>query len=141
MRSNANWIFVAAVFGFACGGGARPESTSFPEMPLATLSGEAGKLVVEVRTAPDQPPERGIDAVQVVVKDSSGTLQDGLQIAATLWMPAMGHGSSVDPTATARGKGTYVLDNVYLYMPGLWELRTSFSGSVTDRAAPAFDVP
>jgi len=141
MRYSGNFIIVVAVAGFACGGGARPQSTSFPESPLATLSGEASRLVIEVRTAPDQPPERGVDAVQLVVKDSSGTPQDGLQIAATLWMPAMGHGSSVDPTVTARGKGTYVLDNVYLYMPGLWELRTSFSGSVTDRATPAFDVP
>ena len=141
MRSNAKWIFVAAATGFACGGGARPESASFPETPLATFSGEANRLVIEVRTAPDQPPERGVDAVQFVVKDPSGTPQDGLQIAATLWMPAMGHGSSVDPTVTARGKGIYVLDNVYLYMPGHWELRTSFSGSVTDRATPAFDVP
>jgi hypothetical protein len=56
-------------------------------------------------------------------------------------MPAMGHGSSVEPVTTAKGNGTYVLDNVYLFMAGHWELRTTFSGSVTDRATPSFDVP
>jgi hypothetical protein len=66
---------------------------------------------------------------------------DELGIVSTLWMPAMGHGSSVEPVVSPKGKGTYVLDNVYLYMPGHWELRTSFSGTVTDRATPTFDVP
>jgi hypothetical protein len=31
--------------------------------------------------------------------------------------------------------------NVYVYMPGRWELKTTFSGPMQDHAAPAFQVP
>jgi hypothetical protein len=108
---------------------------------LVTLSSDESKLVIEIRTAPNQPPERGVASVQLVVTDVNGVPQEGLDVAAMPWMPAMGHGTAVQPIASSGGKGAYVLDNVYLYMPGHWELRTSFSGSVTDRATPAFDVP
>jgi hypothetical protein len=142
MRSVATWLFVAAAFVSACGGAGAPGSGdgSFPATPLVTLSSETSKLVIEVRTAPDQPPQRGVASVELVVK-VEGAPQDGLDVMSTPWMPAMGHGTSVTPTVTAKGNGTYVLDNVYLYMPGHWELRTSFSGSVSDSATPSFDVP
>jgi hypothetical protein len=141
MPVDARWIFVIAASGTACGAASRPETHSFSESPLSTLSSNDGKLVIEVRTAPDQPPQRGVASVQFVIKNANGVLQDGLDIATTPWMPAMGHGTSVQPTPSARGNGTYVLDNVYLFMPGVWELRTGFSGSVTDSATPSFDVP
>jgi hypothetical protein len=70
-----------------------------------------------------------------------GALVDGLDIAATPWMPVMGHGAPVMPVASADGEGKYALRNVSMYMPGLWELRTTFSGIVMDTATPVFDVP
>jgi hypothetical protein len=141
MHPRAKWIGGAAVVLFGCGAAPRSENGSFPAEPLATIASVESKLVIEVRTAPAQPPERGVAAVQLVVKDRNGILQDGLEVAATPWMPAMGHGASVQPTVASPGKGTYLLDDVYLFMPGRWEIRTSFSGAVTDRATPAFDVP
>jgi hypothetical protein len=142
MGAPAKWAFViAAVLGSACGGASTSGKPSFREAPLVVIPSDAMKLSIEVRTAPDQPPERGVAAVQLVVKDETGAPVDGLDVATLPWMPAMGHGTSVLPTASMQGKGTYVLDNVYLYMPGHWELRTSFSGTVTDRATPTFEVP
>ncbi len=63
-----------------------------------------------------------------------------LAIAVKPWMPAMNHGSSATPTITPEGHGKYLVSEVYLFMPGRWEMRTSFSGGVTDHAAPAFDI-
>jgi len=73
--------------------------------------------------------------------DEHGASIDGLSIDVTPWMPAMGHGASVQPTVTPQGEGKYLVDNVYLFMPGVWELRSVFAGSSTDRAAPSFQVP
>ena len=107
-------------------------TVSFPADPYAVLTSEAGKLTIEVRTGPSQPPGRGNTDVQFVVRDSQGALVEGLAIEATPWMPAMGHGTSVMPDAKHEGDGTYTLRNVSMYMPGLWELRTKFSGVVMD---------
>lgn len=141
MITHAQRIGVAAVLAVGCGGAPKPASGSFPDAPLATVTSAGGELVIEVRTAPEQPPERGIDSVQLVVRDRAGVLQDSLDVAATPWMPAMGHGTSVAPTVSSPRAGTYVLDDVYLFMPGRWELQTTLSGRVTDSATPAFDIP
>jgi hypothetical protein len=126
----------------ACGGSAPAVSSgTFPDAPLVTLASEQSQLQIEVRTSPSQPPERGVSSVELVVKNEAGALQEGLDVDMQPWMPAMGHGAAVKPTVTVRGPGTYVLDDVQLFMAGRWELRTSFSGSVTDSATPAFDVP
>src|SRR5258706_15782031 len=111
MHAFGNWVRVAAAFASACGGASSAPNGSFPSAPFASLSSDASKLVIEVRTAPDQPPERGVASVQLVVKDQQGILQDGLDVTSTPWMPSMGHGSSVMPMASAKGNGTYVLDN------------------------------
>jgi hypothetical protein len=141
MSGQPKWIVVAAAVVSACGSASSAPSGTYPDAPFATLSSEQNTLVIEVRTAPDQPPQRGVATVELLVKNAQGELQDGLEVMSTTWMPAMGHGSSVVPVASAKGNGKYVLDPVYLYMPGHWELPTTFSGSVTDRATPSFDVP
>ena len=51
-------------------------------------------------------------------------------------MPAMGHGTTVVPSVSPAGEGVYDLSNVYLYMAGQWQLRTSMSGGASDSAAP-----
>jgi hypothetical protein len=141
MIAHVTGIGIAAVLLAGCGSTPEAGSHSFPDAPFATLSSANDQLVIEVRTAPQQPPDRGIDSVELVVRDRSGVLQDSLEVVATPWMPAMGHGASVVPTVSSPDKGRYVLDNVYLYMAGRWELRTSFSGHVMDSATPAFDIP
>src|SRR5262245_32592474 len=121
MHFQTSWVFAAAAFGVACGGAHGADNTSFSDTPFATMASEQSKLVIEVRTAPAQPPERGVNSVQLLITDMNGVPQDGIDLTSKPWMPAMGHGSAVEPTVTARGKGTYVLDNVYLYMAGHWE--------------------
>lgn len=43
---------------------------SFPDAALATMASDGGKLRLEVRTAPDQPPTVGLDSVELLVTDS-----------------------------------------------------------------------
>lgn len=147
MRRRVNELaFIAAagiaVLGLGCGAeDASPPTTSFPVDPYAVIASEQGKLTIEVRTGPAQPPVRGKTDVLLVVRDAAGALVDGLEIEATPWMPIMGHGAPVMPVASSEGSGRYALRNVSMYMAGLWELRTNFSGVVMDTATPVFDVP
>ena len=135
----AAWVSMLAL---GCGAvdDASP-TTTFPTEPYAVLTSDEGKLTIEVRTGPSQPPGRGKTDVQFIVRDAGGALVDGLEINGTPWMPVMGHGTPVTPVASIEGTGTYALRNVSMYMAGLWELRTTFSGVVMDSATPVFDVP
>jgi hypothetical protein len=117
------------------------EATSFPAKPLTTLHSDASALTIEVRTAPEQPPGRGVVSVEYRVTDKDGAPVDGLTLEVVPWMPDMGHGSSVKPIVTAEGGGRYVVSNVQLFMPGRWELRTTTFGPVEDRATPSFQIP
>lgn len=133
------------MFTLACGcsgsDAAQPGAdATFPDAALAVVTGDLGRLGFEVRTAPDQPPQRGTIAVDYRVS-AAGAPVDGLSISVVPWMPAMGHGSSITPDVHAMGGGRYVITNVDLFMPGRWELKTTFSGTLDDHATPAFDIP
>ncbi len=83
--------------------------------------------------------------MQLVITDETGAPQSGLTLDTTPWMPAMGHGASVTPSVSETSPGTYVVEDVDLFMPGTWELRTTIadadSGSSTDHVAPSFQIP
>lgn len=114
---------------------------TFPEAPLATMQSEGGKLRVEVRTAPEQPPSRGAVDVEYTITGMDGTPRDGLNLEVVPWMPDMGHGASVHPVVTPKGGGRYLISGVELFMPGRWELRTTMTGTAEDRATPTFQIP
>ncbi len=126
----------------ACGGSSSDDASGagFPRDPYAVATSDSGALHIEVRTAPTQPPPRGTCTIELFVTDTTGAARDGLTIDVVPWMPAMGHGASVKPTITARGNGRYVLTNVSLFMPGTWELRTTFSGSLSDHASASIPI-
>jgi hypothetical protein len=105
-----------------------------------TATSDTGSLTVDVRTCPD-PPSRGTNSVELFVAQASdGTPVDGLQLDVVPFMPAMGHGTST-PTIMAEGGGKYLVTEVYLYMPGVWQLRTTISGPLSDHVAPSVSVP
>lgn len=137
MRRLAPLLFAASLLG-ACGPGAGP-GPGFGTTPLTTVSSESGALQVAVFTDP-QPPVRGTVGVRLAVTDAAGAPVTGLTVEVVPWMNAMGHGSSVSPTVTARDGGVYELSNVYLFMPGQWTLRTTLTGSSSDHATPDFLV-
>ena len=116
-----------------------PEDGTFTAAPYTTVTSDGGKLKIELRTSSPQPA-RGTVPIELLVTDASGAAMDDLTLVVVPFMPAMGHGASVKPTVEAKGGGRYLLSNVTLFMPGRWEIRTSFSGKVTDHATPTLDV-
>ncbi len=112
----------------------------FPDDALVAVDTDDGALHLELRSDP-QPPIVGVVPFELRVVDVDGQGVPGLDIQITPYMPRMGHGTSVVPSATDQGDGRYLVDNVDLIMPGEWELRTSLSGPASGSAAPSFDVP
>ena len=116
-------------------------TSTFPSTALSTVTSDSAKLLVAVRGAPYQPLVAGTDCLELVVTDpSTGAAVDGLTVTMTPWMPAMGHGADTIPLVTALGQGRYVFTQVSLFMPGEWQLRTQFSGEVTDSVEPTLNV-
>jgi YtkA-like len=115
------------------------DDDSGPLVQVADVASQSGAYEIAM-LAHSPSPARGDHSLELVVtsaQDSSPI--DGLSLTLVPWMPAMGHGASVVPTVTPLGDGAYELDNVDLFMAGLWELRTTFA-SPTDYAAPSVQV-
>jgi hypothetical protein len=118
-------------------------SGSFPETPYSLTTTASGKLAIALSTAPSQPPNAGVDAVELILTDpTTGKPIDGETITLVPWMPLMGHGTDMIPEVQPMGNGRYVVRDVNLYMPGEWLLTFAFSGKVTESAWKiTFDVP
>jgi hypothetical protein len=135
-------LFAASLVG-SVGCGPDPdlsESATFPSSPLMTMPTKSAKLSVAVRTAPDQPPSRGVLAVEYNVNDEGGNPMNGLTFDVVPWMPEMGHGASTTPTVSNAGPGRYVISNVEFFMPGQWVLRTTITGAAEDSITPSFEI-
>lgn len=134
---------VAALMLAACSSdsGASDPGT-FSDMPAAVVMTDTGSYQFAVQSAPDATPTRGVNSLRfVVTRTSDGTPATGLALDVVPWMSAMGHGASVKPTVVAGTEpGSYNVTNVNLFMPGLWEIRTTIGGSTSDHVAPKFDI-
>jgi hypothetical protein len=117
-----------------------PENPTFAADPDQTIVSDSGSLTIAVRFSPD-PPTLGSDAAQLTVTDASGASLSGLGLTVVPWMPAHGHGTSVDPSVTETAPGVFLASPIYLFMPGSWELRMTTSGSVDDTAKATFEIP
>jgi hypothetical protein len=117
-------------------------SPEFASDALLSLSSDSGGLRIEVRTSPEQPPSRGLASVELVIRDAATNApRSGLSLSVLPWMPAHGHGASLQPTVAETAPGTYVISGVDFFMPGSWELRTTLSGSIADHVEPSFEIP
>jgi len=129
---------------FGCSGesvGIDAASVTFPEAALTTVKSTGTTYTIEVRTAPTQPPGRGQSALAYTITGAGGTPVDGLTLTVVPWMPDMGHGSSITPSVSAQSGGHYLISDVDLVMPGLWEMRTTVAGPSEDSVAPSFQIP
>lgn len=127
------WFLVLA----GCGDGAA-QNVGFGTSPLTTTDGQA--VHAALFTSP-QPPERGLNEAKLTLTGAAGQPLDGLMLTVTPWMPQHGHGTSVSPTVTPNGNGTWTVSNLYLAMPGQWQLRVDVSGAVNDELVASFDIP
>jgi hypothetical protein len=132
MRSTLLALAVLSVLGLSACASSNEFGGAF-----ATANGESGLVKVEVRT--DLAPQRGrIIAHLKVIDAKTNAAVDGATVVVMPFMPAMGHGAHT-PLVTPKGDGIYDVD-ADLYMPGRWELRTTVTGPMSDRAVPAIDV-
>ena len=132
-------------FALGCSAGSGSDApVTFPAEPFATLASDTGALTIEVRTAPEQPPTRGLFSVEYRIAEATTAAHppaDGLTVSVVPWMPDMGHGASITPSVAVDGDGRYVISDVELYMPGKWQLRTTIAGAANDSAMPTFEIP
>ena len=137
----ATAIALAAAMG--CSGSAPRESTDppvFPADPLTSVTADDGATFVQVRTAPAQPPARGVVDVELTVHDRSGAPVRGLSLDVVPWMSSHGHGASETPTVIDEGDGKYWVRDVDLFMPGDWDLRVQIAGTVHTQVDARLEV-
>jgi len=126
----------------ACSSSGAPDTGTFGESPASVITTAAGSYRIAVHSAPDAQPSRGVNSLRLIVtKVEDGSPATGLEVTVVPWMPAMGHGASVKPTVQVEAEpGVYTVNNVNLFMPGLWEIRATIGGSASDHATAQFEV-
>jgi hypothetical protein len=131
-----------ATLAAGCGGGGGADTGPVSADAASTVTTDSGTYRVSVHSAPDAAPTRGVNTLQMVVtRVSDGAPADGLALEVVPWMPAMGHGASVKPSVHAEAQpGVFTVANVNLFMPGLWEIRTTIGGSASDHVTPTFEI-
>jgi hypothetical protein len=129
----------------ACGGsGSGETSREFAGPAYASAQTAEHLLALSVRFNPEATPTRGVNAVELTVVDAAGAPRDGLAVTLAPWMPAMNHGSSVQPSISAIGNGRYLAANVSMFMPGRWLLRVTLAerdSDEVDHGTLDIDIP
>jgi YtkA-like len=132
--TNRTALFAGLCFVFACTNAPTQEGPLVPVTQATSVDGAYSFSLLAPETV-----TRGNYVLQyVITSTATGSAVDDLDLDIVPWMPAMGHGTSQVPTITGLGGGTYELDDVDLYMPGLWQLRTTSSGN--QLVAPSLQV-
>jgi hypothetical protein len=117
-----------------------PSNPAFGTQPFNTVTSAACNVELKAYSAPD-PIVRGSSSIELVATDlATNAPKADLAIAIVPFMPAMGHGSSTEPTVVDHGGGVYVANDVVMPMPGTWQLRTSITGACSDAIVVVVDV-
>ena len=100
---------------------------------------EEGNFVIRVQTEPPLPFV-GNNVVTLTIVDSrDGKPVEGAMIEATPWMTMHGHGSSKKTRVREKGKGIYVVEDVFFTMAGDWDLLiTCRKNMIEDKAIIPF---
>lgn len=95
----------------------------------------AGTLMIDA-------PHVGQHRVVIVLSDDPETSEplEGAMVRLSPWMPAHGHGST-DVIAHEEEPGVYVADDVWLNMPGIWDLRVHVDAGVEGDLTATIEVP
>lgn len=88
-----------------------------------TESAMDGKVTITFADADPAPPAKGLNKLTIDVTDDMGKPLDGAAITVKSCMPLHGHCATITPAITAGTQpGRYVIDQVELFMPGLWSI-------------------
>ena len=141
MNGRALILAAGAAFAAACGGAPTDDgaTATFPADVFETVSSTSGQLQIDVRWWPPTPV-KGQNAAQLTFHRTDGVSVDGVQASVLPWMPAHGHGTSIQPQSTIAAPGVVVASPIYLYMPGQWQLRITISGADDDAAVATVEI-
>ncbi len=138
----------AMAAGLGCGSTTTPQSAplTFEGAPAVTVASASGALSLAVWWSPAQPTV-GYAAGQIAITDQAGAPVAGATLTVVPWMPAHGHGASVQATITETAPGVYTATPLDFYMSGAWVLRTRIQRTgdgespLDDTAQPPIDIP
>ncbi len=106
-----------------------------------TVTSTSGTRKYVLLSANPAPPARGTDTWSIKITDAGGTSQPGLTVGVLPFMPDHGHGTSVNATVTANPDGTYKVDPLYFFMPGVWRISFWIGTNQADVGEFFFCVP
>ncbi|HEX7663059.1 MAG TPA: FixH family protein [Polyangiaceae bacterium] len=84
--------------------------------------GTGGAVGVKLTNIDPNPVYKGDNDWTISVVDASGAPVTAATIKVTPFMPDHGHGSSIVPTVTEQSGGSYDVNHVNLFMPGIWQI-------------------
>ena len=87
----------------------------------------SGKMQVTLVASDPAPPIRGTNAWTMKITDDTGAAVTS-DVTVVPFMPDHGHGTSVTPTPTAQPDGSWKIDNLYFFMPGVWRVTITHAG-------------
>jgi len=90
-----------------------------------TKASKSGAVKVTLVASDPAPPAIQTNKWTIKVTDANGAAIPGATIAVAPFMPDHGHPTSVKPVITANADGTYRIDPLYLFMPGVWRITIS----------------
>jgi hypothetical protein len=103
-----------------------------------TKAGANGMAQVQITSADPAPPARGGNTWTIQVLDPAGAPLPS-SVTIDLKMPKHGHGTT--PTKiTAGDAGSFTLDPLNLFMPGIWRVQLFVSGKDAIDAGPPLDT-
>lgn len=108
--------------------------------PGMTQPGASNLISARLVTIDPAPALVGTNHWVVELRDAAGAPIETTSLTVKPFMPLHGHGASVVPTVVSRGQGTYDIDNVVLFMPGLWQITLSVDAPTHDSAVFTFCV-
>lgn len=106
----------------------------------ATLQASDGPFAGTLMITPSPPRVGQHHVVVVLSEEEMGEPLEGATVLLSPWMPAHGHGTP-DVEAHEEEPGVYVADDVWLNMPGVWDLRVHVEAEAQGDLKATVEVP
>jgi hypothetical protein len=90
--------------------------------PNLTVTSASGALDFILLNSNPAPPAAETNVWAMKITNSSGVSQPDVTANVVPFMPDMGHGTSIVPSMTSNGDGTYAVQPLYLFMAGVWTI-------------------
>ena len=90
--------------------------------PNLTVTSASGALDFILLNSNPAPPAAETNVWSIKITSSSGVSQPNITATVLPFMPDMGHGTSIVPSMTSNGDGTYAVQPLYLFMAGVWTI-------------------